>query len=254
MPFLSGCSSSPSNDPNATAGSTPQTCNSTTSGCQPPDPCPDSRINPQDDAMIACILQLCATDPDVIARARSRILINSRDPKQVQLLRYDGANWIHVRTSPSLGSQRDNRDGTREIWINRNETCETTKETFYHETHHTTQPSTMSSREKEVDAFTQTEQWMIDRGITGNAHFRRTEGQGRDARQVPDTAAIERYVERVYGHQRGKPRIIGRSRDGRTVTLRDHTTRPAEPGDQMQYTPPQELCSRRIDPARLTCP
>lgn len=212
----------------------------------PPDPCSDPALDAADDALVACILELCATDPDIVRRASRDLVLYSRQPKRIELQTYDGSRWQTTRTATSLGTARGNR-----VWINRGRSCADTKETVYHEVHHTTQPRSMSSREREIDAYTRTEQWTIDRGLPGNPAYRTTRPDGT---VVPDTAAIERHVDRSYGYSPTTQRIVARENGGATVVLEDGTRRPARAGDRFQHIPPQELCERRIAPNRLRCP
>lgn len=208
------------------------------------DPCSDPQIDRQHQEMIDCILELCSTDPDIVQRAASDLTLYSRRPKTIQLQTYDGSDWRTTRTVTSRGTARGST-----VWINRGQTCSDTKVTVYHEVRHTRQPAGMSSRDREIDAYTQTERWTIDRGLPG--HFRTTDGSGRS---VPDSAAIRRHVDRSYGYSGTSQRIVARENGGSTVVLEDGTRRSAQPGDTFQYIPPQELCERRIDPNELRCP
>jgi hypothetical protein len=212
----------------------------------PPDPCADPSIDAEDDALISCILDLCATDPNVVCRAASDLQLYSRRPKRIELQEYDGSRWLTTRTVTSGGTTR----GTQ-VWINRGESCDQTKDTVYHEVRHTRQPSTMSSRDRELDAYMTTEQWLIDRGLPGTPAFRTTR---RDGTVAPNRAAIERHVDGAYGYSSTTLRIVSRENGGATVVLEDGTRRAAQSGDRYQYIPPQELCERRIPPGRLTCP
>lgn len=204
-----------------------------------------SQIDCDDDRLIQCILELCRTDPDVVARARTDLTLYSRQPKRIELQRYQGGRWVTERVVTSGGTTR----GTT-VWINRGEDCTKTKETVYHEVTHTMpwqQP--MSSRNREIDAYTRTAQWMIDRGIPGRFQITNSDGT-----KSVDHAAIERHVDGAYGYSSGEQRIVGRQNSGNTVVLEDGTTRRAQEGDHFQYIPPQDLQERRIPPDRLRCP
>lgn len=229
--------------PRADNGSTPADC--TIAPCAA-DPCADPAIEREDEELIACILELCSTDPQVVERASHDLVTRSRQPKVIQLQTYDGSRWATTGTATSRGSARGN-----EVWINRGQDCNLVKETIYHEVHHTTQPRSMSSRDREIDAFMQTEQWLIDRGLPGNEHLRMTAADGST---VADRAAIEAYVDRAYGYSSTTQRIVARENGGTTVALEDGTRRPAQAGDRFQYVPPQALCERLIPPERLSCP
>lgn len=210
------------------------------------DPCSDPKLDRQDDALVACILELCKTDPDVVKGTANDLILRSRNPKSIQLQTYNGHRWETTQTVTSLGSAQGNK-----IWINRGEVCHETKNTIYHEVWHTKQPASMLARDKEIDAFTATEQWLIDRKIPGTAAFRTKLPNGTE---VPNRTAIESYVDKAYGYSSSNLRIVGRENGDATVVLEDGTKRPAQRGDKFQYTPPQNLCERRIMPNRLKCP
>jgi hypothetical protein len=206
---------------------------------------PCSGMSPEDEALIQCILQLCATDPDVVARARTSLTLYSRQPKQIQLQRYQQGHWVTTRTVTSGGTTR----GTS-VWINRGEDCTETKGTVYHEVTHTMPwQQSMNSRDREIDAYTRTTQWMINRGLPGDFQTLNPDG----TRSV-DNAAIVQHVDGAYGYSSGVPRIVGRQNSGNTVVLEDGSTRPARDGDTFQYTPTQDLQERQIPPDRLQCP
>jgi hypothetical protein len=216
-------------------------------GQTPPWPYVDTMaLSTEDDALIDCILELCSSDPEIVQRASSDLTLYSRRPKTIQLQTYDGTDWVTTRTVTSLGTARGST-----VWINRGQECSQIKETIYHEVHHTRQPRSMTSREREIDAYTRTEQWMIDRGMPGNSRFRT---RAADGGWVPNTAAIEEHVDRAYGYSRTTLRIVAREDGGATVVLEDGTRRQAQRGDTFQHTPPQDLQERRIPPDRLQCP
>jgi len=204
-----------------------------------------SQIDRDDELLIQCILQLCRTDPDIVARASGDLTLYSRQPKRIELQRYEGGRWVTKRTVTSGGTTR----GTT-VWINRGEDCAKTKEVVYHEVMHTMpRQQSMNSRDREIDAYTRTAQWMIDRGMEGR--FQRTNPDGTKS---VDSAAIVRHVDGAYGYSSGELRIVGRENGGNTVLLEDGTRRAAREGDQFQYIPPQDLQERRIPPDTLRCP
>ncbi len=211
----------------------------------PLDPCADPLLAHQDEDFFNCILELCATDPDIVEAADRDLTLYTRNPKVIELQTFNGSSWETTRRATSLGSARGST-----IWVNRGQACSVTKNTIYHEVHHTRQPDSMSSRYKEIDAYLQTEQWLISRGIPGNGRFRTTVG----STEIPNRTAIEAHVDQSYGYSDTTQRIVGRVDEGATVILEDGTQRPAQRGDNYQYIPPQELCERRAPPGRLQCP
>lgn len=208
--------------------------------------CPKSDLEKEHEKTIKCILELCKTDPDIVKKASEKLTVHTREPKKIDIMEYDGKKWVKKKTVTSKGSARGN-----EIWLNRGEKCSQTKATVFHEVRHTDQPDTMDARDREIDAHTATEQWTIDRGLPGNPKKRKVD---KDGKVVPDVDAITKGVDRAYGYKKGKPRIVGRSDDGKTVYLEDGTKRPAKAGDKTQHKPPQDLKEKRIPPEKLKCP
>lgn|GEM_PF-5976459 len=168
----------------------------------------------KDDALVDCILDLCATDPEIVEKAADKLTIYSRNPKRVEVLEYDGTKWRTIKkgTPPGTAGRK-----TKTIWINHREDCSQTKDTLYHEVHHTRQDPKMSSRDMEIDAYMQTEQWLIDRGIPGTEAFR---SETTDGRTIPNRKEIEQHVDRNYGYSSTTPRIVRTENGGKTVVFR----------------------------------
>lgn len=202
-------------------------------------------LDAEDRALVDCIHELCAQDADIVNRAANDLTLYSRRPKRIELQRYDGTRWVTERTVTSGGTTRGS-----EVWINRGESCAATQETIYHEVMHTMpRQQSMTSRERELDAYTRTAQWMIDRGMPG-----RYQTRGSDGLLHPDAAAITRHVDGAYGYSSGELRVVGREGGGSTVVLEDGTRRPARAGDRFQHRPLQDLQERRLPPDAVRCP
>lgn len=184
--------------------------------------CPAQQY-PDDEAIIQCIRQLCRSDPAIVDRAANDLMLYSRKPMRVELQRYENGKWETKDTVTSLGTAR----GTT-IWINRGEDCNKTKETVYHEVMHTMpHQQSMNSRDREIDAFTRTAQWQIDRRMTGRFQMTNPDGT-----KSVDSQAIISFVDRVYGYSSGELRIVNLKNGGNTVVLEDGTTRPAREADR----------------------
>jgi hypothetical protein len=214
-------------------------------------PCPLSKpsVRPEDKRLVDCILELCATDPDVVAKARSLELV-SRNPKKIIVHRFQGGRWTQQEVT-SLGSTSG-----RKVWLNRNLSCGDLKDTVYHEVVHTDQPADMPAPQKEMEAYIKTERWLISRGLPGTPDFRKT---GPDGKEMVDEDAIKKHVEDSYGYNIPDnaplpPQVTGQTPDGRSVTLDDGTSRPVREGDAYKTVPPQNLDETRIPPDALQCP
>lgn len=231
---LSGCSVP--QDPLTSAGATDPAGKAVTACAK--------GLDPADEALVECIRQLCATDPEIVARAADDLTLYARNPKKVELQRYENGKWVTKKTVTSGGTAR----GTK-IWINRGEECSKTKEVVYHEVMHTMpRQQTMNSREAEIDAYTRTAQWEIDRGMPGQFQMTNPDGT-----KSVDDAAIIKHVDGAYGYGSGEKRVVDREDGGKTVRLEDGSRRPAKEGDYFQYTPPQDLNEQQIPPAKLRC-
>lgn len=209
-----------------------------------------SSLSTADKKLVDCILELCKKDKDVVQKAK-KLEIIARNPKKIDLFRYKGGKWTQS-TVTSLGSARG-----KTVWVNRNLSCDELKDTIYHEVVHTDQPPSMPAPDKEMDAYTKTEKWMIDRGIPGNPDFRKMDSTGKVS---VDTDAIRSHVQDTYGYNIPKggaplpPQVTGKTPDGSQVILDDGSLRPVQEGDAFKTVPPQNLDEQRIPPDELNCP
>ena len=98
---------------------------------------------------------------------------------------------------------------------------------------------------------------MIDRGLPGNAGFRKVDPKGKVS---VDTDSIRKHVQDSYGYNIPKggpvlpPQVTGKTADGAMVMLDDKTMRPVQEGDAFKTVPPQNLDEQRIPPEQLKCP
>lgn len=102
---------------------------------------------------------------------------------------YDGTKWT-TRPFEAGGQDGSNIVGMVSTQIN-----EEVAGTLFHESVHDGQPPGMAWRDKEIDAYTQTEQWTIDRGLpsqSGDGSFRKVDSAGNT---VVDPAAVRRDID-----------------------------------------------------------
>jgi hypothetical protein len=211
----------------------------------------DSGSGSEDERLLKCILELCKTDRDVVAKLK-RLKLLARNPKRVEVYLFEGGEWTK-KVGKSKGSTRDTT-----VWLNRDLPCGELKGTLYHEVVHTDQPPSMPRPQKEIDAYTQTEQWTIKRKLPSQSadnSFRETLPDGTT---VPSSRAIKDHVRRGYGFNVPDsgplpPQVVGRTDLPGGVLLDDGTTRAVREGDSFMVVPKQELNEQLIPPEKLKC-
>jgi len=169
---------------------------------------------------------------------------------------FDGKNWVPAPFAAG-GSAYEKPRGQKRIDAVLTSSAEDNAATLYHEAVHTQQPSSMKHPQTEIDAYTQEEQWRIDRGLSSGGH-RKKDASGKD---VVDPAAIQRtvgtYPGMVAAPGGGKERIIAKQPNGKVLIERpDGTTyerRPkrneSAPGPQVSQPPG----GSRVDMNSLQC-
>lgn len=168
---------------------------------------------------------LCPQDKDVVDElAKTSVLVVDEvyfdDPF------FDGKEWTTRRFQ--AGGFQD-AENNRIVFLSGG-TAHDAATTLYHEVVHEKQPGDMSWRDREIDAYTRTEAWTINRGLPGQGGLRK-EGPG--GKWVPDEEAIGQLVDRAYpitADSPGGPIVIGRDDVGNTL-LSDGSSRAPRAGD-----------------------
>ena len=204
---------------------------------------------------VDCILDIfCngdAEDQQVVTKL-PLLTVHRRETKQVHFKRYVGGVWIDDGFT-SGGSARDTT-----VWINADSSCEDAAATLFHEVAHTDQPANMPGSQAEYDAYTRTEEWLIKRNMPSHdSSFRRTVG----GRQVPDEAAIKRYVDSAYAYNpptplgggAPPPSVMGLASNGTDVRLSDGTTRAPRNNDAFRLPDTGGQILQTIAPNRWNC-
>jgi hypothetical protein len=118
----------------------------------------------------------------------------------------------------------------------------------------------MSKHDKEVQAYIETEQWTIDRGLASQSadnSFRKGSGT-----PIVNDLAIKAHVNHEYPPEISKsgPAMVRgplpqkNPGDPHMVALTDGSSRPAQDGDLfIALAPRQDLDKKQISPERLTC-
>ncbi|MDR2871405.1 MAG: type VI secretion system tip protein VgrG [Xanthomonadaceae bacterium] len=159
---------------------------------------------------------------------------------------YDGTQWTTKRFYGG-GSW----DGSTLLMLDRG-AAQDAATTAYHELVHKHQPASMSMLDKEIQAYSRTEQWAIDRGYSGQGipEFRTT---GTGGAVVPDVAKITEFVKREYPLPGNPgPRPIEVLSDGK-VRLSDGSVRAPLAGDAVMGDE-QVTGWRQIPRAVWKCP
>ena len=225
---------------------------SSTVGCGSPCPPPDPWLR---DALAV----MCPKDKAFLDDLRARgVTITAFDRIYYEDPYFDGKKWTtqHFEAGGSTS-------GTNMNIVVGSHKPESVAETIYHEGVHTGQPSSMSWREKEYDAYTKGEQWAIDHGLPGRPGFRKTDSKGKS---VPDTDAIKSFVDKQYPitEEKSTPKgpiykVIGKDSKGDVII--QNTTNPSDiktrkpkagdtfPGPQIEKPPG----GRPAQPCQLKC-
>jgi hypothetical protein len=160
---------------------------------------------------------------------------------------YDGTQWI-TRRFDGAGSWDS---GTSKLRVLTSGSAQSAAYTIYHELIHKNQSPGMSWQEKEIDAYYQTEQWAIMRGLPGDPDFRNS---GDSGTRLPDRAAIADFVKREYPLPTNSmgPIPVGHTNSGDTI-LSDGTTRAPQIGDS--YAGAEQVKNlRKIPRSVWKCP
>jgi hypothetical protein len=184
-----------------------------------------------------CLLEiLCKEDKDVVEKAQKLEVTKANVFFDDEVFR--NGKWESASDEWG-GSASGNK-----VVLSANTDCEGAAETVYHEVLHTDQPDSMSWFDKEMEAYTKTEEWTIKRGLPGRPSFR-TPGPGGGL--VPDTQAISNMLTADYPIG-----ITNRSPDGMSVK-ENGVWRAAKEGDK--FPGPQRLENvEKIDPKEFKCP
>jgi hypothetical protein len=210
---------------------------------------------------VACVLKImCAKDKNVIDQL-GKTTVNTADDIFWDDPIFDGKKWTTKRF-PGGGSADP---VAKEITVLNRTSCEDAAETFYHEVWHQNQPAGMGWPDPaEDDAYFNTEQWTIDRGLSGRPALRTVNAAGKT---VPDKGKIRAFVQNQYPSPpppvKGKKQPVPIDKDDSDpkkplTKVRDPTTkkeswRPSKKGDTFGG-PEQRTNPKTLDPKLWKCP
>lgn len=203
---------------------------------------------------VPCVLGLLCSEDRTIVDELRKVKVKLADKIVEHYWEFDGKEWREKT------NERGAAHGRGEVILMRDRSCAHVVHDLMHEMRHHGQPGSMAKRDREIDAYTNTEQWAIDRGMPGWLSFRqRPEGA---ARSVVDKPAIEKYVDKQYpgliAGQAAK-RITGHSGNTVEITLADDSVehRAAVKGDShtnVEKTAAGIASLPEMDPKVWVCP
>jgi hypothetical protein len=206
---------------------------------------------------VACVLGILCSEDKAVVTELPKLTVRRANSVVEVYWEFDGTAWNKLERQRGAFSRAEEKV----IGLKRALPCGRAATTIVHEVRHQAQASTMTTVEKEKDAYTFTEEWAIKRGLPAFRDDFRTREE-KTQQIVPDLPAIEQYVEGRYSGGTGTAgdQITGHGADGQTeITHPDGSTdtRPPQKGDSHQDFPATKanLSSLpKIDPKEWVCP
>jgi len=174
---------------------------------------------------------LCTQDKSVVAALPGLTVLKT--PAVTEYFwEYDGSAW-KLNTKEHVAFSNSKK---KIIGFKLDSDCGFAAASFVHEVRHQGQPQSWSIVEKEKDAYTYEENWMIERGVPGRSQFRMPKPGGGEQVDVPK---VEQYVTQRYSGATSiqGEQITGHAADGQTeITKADGSTytRPPQQNDTHQ--------------------
>ena len=191
---------------------------------------------------------LCPKDNDIVEELAG-VNLEVADEVYFDDPYFDGTNWTTKRfVAGGFQDETNNR-----IVLLSGGSAQDAATTLYHEVRHKTQPNDLSWRDRELDAYTVTEAWTIERGLPGQGGLRM---QDHDGQWRPDADAIRALVDREYpivSDAPGGPIVVGRNSRGETV-MSDGTSRLPRKGDTYPAEQETMVGVRKIPAEEWKCP
>jgi len=221
-----------------------------------PTPPPPS-LTPADKFVASVKAIMCPRDAASLQNLKSsKVEITVYDSITFEDEKFDGKNWVPNPFSAG-GSAYEDPPGQKRIDAVLTSSTDDNAATLYHEAVHTQQPASMQHPQTEYDAYTQEEQWRIDRGLASGGH-RKRDASGKD---VVDQAAIRRTVDTYPGMVNapggGKEKVLQKLPNGKVLVKRANGTKYERAprkndtvGGQQVSKPPG---GSRVDLNKLTC-
>ncbi|HJU53149.1 MAG TPA: DUF4157 domain-containing protein, partial [Pyrinomonadaceae bacterium] len=146
-----------------------------------------------------CVMGILCQQDSAIIKQLPSLDVKMLDNIEVKQWLFDGKSWSHKEAYP-LGL---NKADEKLIGVVKRATCNYAAQTMFHEVHHQNQHAHVKETvfTMEVDAYTETEKWAIERGLPEELtdiqkSLRTTNKQGEE---IPSSKAIEKKVTEIYG-------------------------------------------------------
>ena len=205
---------------------------------------------------VPCLLGiLCSEDQAVVSQLPS-LKVQKADEVTEVYWEYDGAAWkMKERERGAFSNAAD-----KVIGLKKDVNCPTAAQHIIHEVHHQNQPATWTTPEKEKDAYTFEEEWLLKRGLPGRRAFRTTKPDTQE--EMVNVPAIEEYVGKKYSGATGTAgeQIIDHTTTNETVIDipgGGTRNRPSQAGDSHQdvdMTKANLDKLPKVDPKEWVCP
>jgi len=146
-----------------------------------------------------CVMGILCQQDSAIIKQLPSLDVKIIDDIEVRQWSFDGESWKHAEAHPGGLNKADKKL----IGVVKRSTCNYAAQTMFHEVHHQNQHADVKETvfTMEVDAYTETEKWAIERGLPEEVKdisksLRTTNKQGQE---IPSSKAIEKKVEEIYG-------------------------------------------------------
>jgi hypothetical protein len=208
---------------------------------------------------VDCVKKILCKNDSALVTQLSKTSVTTADDIFFDDPYFDGKKWTTKRFP--AGGTADPQ--SKSILILAGSSCESAATTFYHEVWHQNQPLGMGWPEPaEDDAYANTEQWTIDRGLpTQHQGIRKKDPKS--GKSSPDLKAIRAFVQKEYPGPpppvAGVPQPVPVNSDKKKklTQVRDPKTgttswRPSKAGDT--YAGPQQLVNEKtVDATQWKC-
>jgi len=201
---------------------------------------------------VPCLLGiLCEKDASVVEKLRTSTTTRSVDLIKIDEWRFKDGKWETWTRTNTLGT---NDTAAHLIRMRTDRSCADAVETIFHEVHHQGQDLAVPWADREIEAYTVTEKWTIERGFPGRPELRTTDPT--TGAIIPDPEAIEAHVRGYPGMATAGELVIGKTADGQTRVKRDDGSEferaPVE-GDRFRIKI-NYVNEKTIDPKLWVCP
>jgi hypothetical protein len=207
---------------------------------------------------VPCVLSILCTQDRAIVENLKSLNVKMMERIDVNQWTFDGKSWNSTVVHPA----GVNKSKEKLIGVLKGSNCNDAAQTMFHEVRHQNQPESVRATHylMEIDAYTATEQWAIERGLpdTNSAlsSLRATDERGV---QTPSTKEIEKKVTQNYGGtaEHSTKEIKGHASPNITIfTLPNdkEDPQPSKEGERYLETPPKFINETLLNPKDWTCP